>query len=255
MTSHGPEFHVQNNTETGSYDAVADDRVVGMVVYRLHDKRIVLTHTIVDNDHRGKGIATSLVGGALEDIAAKGLTLTNYCPFVADYIADHPTYKALVDPHFPGAAVVPDRAPRPYAEEDRRLPDTSVHDRRPLSRRSSGLGPLARAQQELAETIDDLATARDLAADDDTFAVEADMLDRRLPRLKARLAELLASADRHESIGDATVWEEATKLVVGLKVDQATDGADLWNTALDQAAQVLARRGRAINPGIAGNGE
>lgn len=107
-----PEFNVQNNTETGSYDAIADDRVVGMVVYRLRDKRVVLTHTIVDNDHRGKGIATGLVAETLDDIAAKGLTLTNYCPFVADYIADHPEYKDLVDSRFPGRATVPDRAPR-----------------------------------------------------------------------------------------------------------------------------------------------
>src|ERR1700760_2081852 len=136
MTSRGPEFHVQNNTETGSCDAVADDQVVGMVVYRRQGERIVLTHTVVDNDHRGQGIATGLVAGALKDIAAKGLTLTNYCPFVADYIADHPTYKSLVDPHFPGAAVVPDRAPRPYAEQDRPRPGTSVRDDRPPSRRS-----------------------------------------------------------------------------------------------------------------------
>lgn len=122
MTPRGPEFTVQDNTNTGSYDAVADNRVVGMIVYRRYDTRIVFTHTIVDNDYRGKGIATRLVAGALEDVAAKGLTLTNYCTFVADYIADHPTYKTLLDPHFPGGAAVPDRAPRSYAEDDQRQP-------------------------------------------------------------------------------------------------------------------------------------
>jgi hypothetical protein len=115
------------------------------------------------------------------------------------------------------------------------------------SRRSSALGPLARAQQEVSETIDDLATARDLAADDDTFAVEADMLERRLPRLEARLAELRDAADRHESAGDAAIWDEAAKLVADLKVDQAIGDADSWNAALEQAAQALARRGRAVH--------
>src|ERR1700742_827584 len=100
------EFDVQHNTEAGTYDAVADDRVIGMVVYRVHDQHMVFTHTIVDTGYRGQGIATRLVKAALDDIAAKGLTLTNFCPFVADYIADHPAYKRLIDPHAPGSAVV-----------------------------------------------------------------------------------------------------------------------------------------------------
>jgi peptide chain release factor 1 len=49
--------------------------------------------------------------------------------------------------------------------------------------------------REIDETRDDLAAARELAADDDTFAVEADMLAERLPRLEARLTELLLPRD------------------------------------------------------------
>jgi hypothetical protein len=48
----------------------------------------------------------------LEDLRAQDLKLTNCCPFVADYIADHPEYKELVDSRFPGRATVPVRPPR-----------------------------------------------------------------------------------------------------------------------------------------------
>jgi predicted GNAT family acetyltransferase len=108
------EMDVQRNENSGSYDAVIDGRVVGMIVYHTPsgNQRVTLSHTIVDPEYRGRGIATGLVKHALDDIRARSLKLTNYCSFVADYIADHPEYKELVDSRFPGRATVPDRAPR-----------------------------------------------------------------------------------------------------------------------------------------------
>jgi len=112
-----PEMDVQNNQDSGAYEATVDGRVVGMIVYHTPrgDQRVTLSHTIVDPEFRGQGIATRLVKHVLDDLRARGLTLTNYCTFVADYIADHPEYKDLVDSRFPGRATVPDRAPREHA--------------------------------------------------------------------------------------------------------------------------------------------
>lgn len=109
-----PELDVQKNDDSGSYDAVVDGHVVGMIVYHTPrgTRRVTLSHTIVDPEYRGRGIATRLVKHALDDLRAHDQTLTNYCSFVADYIADHPEYKELVDSRFPGRATVPDRAPR-----------------------------------------------------------------------------------------------------------------------------------------------
>ncbi|MFI5613273.1 GNAT family N-acetyltransferase [Amycolatopsis sp. NPDC051903] len=111
------EMDVQRNGDSGSYDAVIDGQVVGMIVYQLPGggRRVTFSHTIVDPEFRGRGVATRLVKNALDDLRARELTLTNYCTFVADYIADHPEYKELVDARFPGSAVVPDRAPRERA--------------------------------------------------------------------------------------------------------------------------------------------
>ncbi|WP_432845286.1 GNAT family N-acetyltransferase [Amycolatopsis sp. CA-161197] len=108
------EMDAQRNAENGSYEAVVDGQVVGMIVYHTPrgDQRVTLSHTIVEPEYRGRGIATRLVKYALDDLLARDLKLTNYCTFVADYIADHPEYKGLVDGRFPGRAVVPDRAPR-----------------------------------------------------------------------------------------------------------------------------------------------
>ncbi|WIX83647.1 GNAT family N-acetyltransferase [Amycolatopsis carbonis] len=108
------EMDVQRNVDSGSYEAVVDGQVVGMIVYHAPrgDRRVTFSHTIVDPGHRGQGVATRLVKHALDDLRARDLKLTNYCTFVADYIADHPEYKELVDSRFPGRAAVPDRVPR-----------------------------------------------------------------------------------------------------------------------------------------------
>ncbi len=112
-----PEMNVQKNEDSGAYEVAVDGRVVGMIVYHTPrgDQRVTLSHTIVDPEYRGQGIATRLVKHVLDDLRAHELKLTNYCSFVADYIADHPEYKELVDSRFPGRATVPDRAPREHA--------------------------------------------------------------------------------------------------------------------------------------------
>lgn len=105
-------LQIRNNAPDGAYEAVLDDEVVGRVGYRLRQDRVVLTHTEVDEAHRGKGIANQLVQAALDDVVATGRRVTNFCPFIADYIADHPSYQTVVDAEHPGGAAVPDRAPR-----------------------------------------------------------------------------------------------------------------------------------------------
>lgn len=96
------DIKVRNNTEAGSYDATVDDRVVGMVVYEQRDNRVVIRHTIVQPDFRGRGVATTLVRAALDDLVANGRTLTNYCSFITDFIAEHQEYATLLDPQHPG---------------------------------------------------------------------------------------------------------------------------------------------------------
>ncbi|TDE14392.1 N-acetyltransferase [Jiangella asiatica] len=107
-------MNVRKTSDNGSYEAVIDGQVVGMIVYHTPrgGERVTLSHTIVEPEYRGRGIATRLAKHALDDLRTQDLKLTNYCPFVAGYIANHPEYKDLVDGRFPGRATVPDRAPR-----------------------------------------------------------------------------------------------------------------------------------------------
>ncbi len=96
------EIAIQNNAESGSYEAILDGKVVGLVVYERRDGRMIFRHTIVDPGYRGRGIATELVRGALDDLVAQGLTLTNYCGFIDSFITANPAYAKVVDQRHPG---------------------------------------------------------------------------------------------------------------------------------------------------------
>ncbi|HEY1571801.1 MAG TPA: GNAT family N-acetyltransferase [Pseudonocardiaceae bacterium] len=93
---------VRNNIEDNAYDAELDGRLVGRVLYDRKGDRVVVRSTVVDPRYRNRGIGGRLVRAALDDVAAAGLSLTNYCGFVTDFLAANPEYLRLVDGRFPG---------------------------------------------------------------------------------------------------------------------------------------------------------
>jgi hypothetical protein len=101
-TAQTPELTIRDNPESLCYDALIDGEVVGTIVYEHSGPRIVFRHTIVEPAYRGRGIATTLVRTALDDVRAKGIPLSNYCGFVAEFITAHPEYQDLIDAEHPG---------------------------------------------------------------------------------------------------------------------------------------------------------
>ena len=95
--------HVRDNPESRTYEAWAGDTVVGSLVYEQEGARTVLTHTWVEPSHREKGAGTALIRGALDDLRAKGRTITVYCTFADEFIKAHTGYADLIDPAHPGS--------------------------------------------------------------------------------------------------------------------------------------------------------
>jgi len=89
-----------------------------------------------------------------------------------------------------------------YAEVEQALADPAVHadqaTARRLGRRFAQLAPIVAAARELDTVRADEQAARELAGEDQAFAVEADELAGRIPVLEERLRELLVPKDPND---------------------------------------------------------
>lgn len=93
------EFH--HDTAGSRYvlteDSADGPHVVAKAEYRDARERIWFTHTEVDPDHEGQGLAGQLVRQALDDVRAQGRLIVPTCPYVRSYVERHPEYADLVD--------------------------------------------------------------------------------------------------------------------------------------------------------------
>lgn len=83
------------------YILLLDGQRVGFTTYVDHDSQRVFVHTEIDMDHSGKGLASTLVAAALDDVRARGLRVVAICPFTAAYLRGHREYDGMVDPVTP----------------------------------------------------------------------------------------------------------------------------------------------------------
>lgn len=84
-----------DNESNGQYEFHIDG-YVPKIQYVKSGEKIYFTHTEVPKALGGKGIASSLVKKALEEVQQKGLKLVPLCPFVKKYIRLHPEWGFLV---------------------------------------------------------------------------------------------------------------------------------------------------------------
>lgn len=90
-----------------------------------------------------------------------------------------------------------------FAQLEKQLADPSIHAdqtrARQVGRRYAELAPIYKCATELEAVRADLAAARELAAEDPSFAEEMMAFTDQLPVLEERLAELLVPRDPHDS--------------------------------------------------------
>lgn len=87
---------VRDNPARARYELVDDGHVLGFAEYRPRDGLLVFPHTVILEPRRGAGYGTQLVQGALDDVRRKGARIVPECPFVIEFLAQHPEYGDLV---------------------------------------------------------------------------------------------------------------------------------------------------------------
>ena len=80
---------IVNNKAHQRYELAVDGHLAA-TYYKIADGVITFIHTEVPPELGGKGIASKLIKGALDQVRAEGLKVIAQCPFVKAYIDKHP---------------------------------------------------------------------------------------------------------------------------------------------------------------------
>ena len=87
---------VREESEQQRYVIEVDGTLAGFAQYRLDGKRMVFTHTEIDDAYEGQGLGSKLAAGALDAARERGLEVVPRCPFIKGWIDRHPAYADLV---------------------------------------------------------------------------------------------------------------------------------------------------------------
>ena len=82
---------------TDRYTIAVEGHEVGHTEFIDRDTQRVFTHTEVDRNYEGRGLATILVAEALQETRDAGLRIVANCPMVANYVEKHDEFKDAVD--------------------------------------------------------------------------------------------------------------------------------------------------------------
>lgn len=90
---------VVHNTSESRFEVHVDDTLAGFTNYRSRDagSRFAFLHTEVFEEFGGRGLASVLVRGALDELREAGTRAVPYCPYVAQWIKKHPEYEDMTE--------------------------------------------------------------------------------------------------------------------------------------------------------------
>jgi predicted GNAT family acetyltransferase len=94
-----PEITVADVPGAQRYEIRVDGELAGYAEYRGRTRNRAFTHTEIDPRFEGQGLGSKLISAALEDARATDHTVVPICPFVHAYLAKHPEYLDLLEPH------------------------------------------------------------------------------------------------------------------------------------------------------------
>jgi uncharacterized protein len=86
---------IRDNAARSRFELETDGVIVFMN-YRIAGNVISLDHTETPLAARGRGLASRLVAGVLDEVRSRGLKIVPRCPFVRAYVERHPQYRDLL---------------------------------------------------------------------------------------------------------------------------------------------------------------
>jgi predicted GNAT family acetyltransferase len=96
-----PTVAVVHHSDDEYYELLVDGERAGILVYHTIGSQLSITHTVIEQTYRGRGLSWALVGHALDDIRTKSVTVSNYCAVVSRFVEKNPEYRDLLSPPRP----------------------------------------------------------------------------------------------------------------------------------------------------------
>lgn len=90
-------IEVRNAPERSRYEILVDGEIAGFTDYRPEEGSLVFDHTVVLDQYAGRGLASALARGALDDVRAQQARIVPVCSFIAGWVVKNPDYGDLVD--------------------------------------------------------------------------------------------------------------------------------------------------------------
>jgi predicted GNAT family acetyltransferase len=91
-----PAVTMVHHSDDEYYELLVDGQQAGLLVYHVIGSHLSITHTVIEQTYRGRGLSWALVGQALDDIRTKPVKVSNYCPVVSRFVEKNPEYRDLL---------------------------------------------------------------------------------------------------------------------------------------------------------------
>lgn len=95
MNARTDDIVVRHNSAESRFEVIIDGRL-SVADYEIRDGEMVMTHTFVPPELRGRGIAEKLVRTALEHARKEHLRVVPACSYVEIFIRRHSEFQSLV---------------------------------------------------------------------------------------------------------------------------------------------------------------
>lgn len=93
--SQDDSIEVIHNPGRQRFEAQVDGDLA-VTEYRLHDRVITFTHTLVPPGAQGGGVGNRLAAAALDHARSEGLRVVSECRFISAFIRRNPDYQLLL---------------------------------------------------------------------------------------------------------------------------------------------------------------
>jgi predicted GNAT family acetyltransferase len=94
-------YTVTNNEKELQFE-VESNGEKAYLIYRFYKRSIAFMHTVVPKALEGRGIAGALAREAFRFAESHHKKVMVYCPFVTEFVKNHPEYEQQLDPAYHG---------------------------------------------------------------------------------------------------------------------------------------------------------